>query len=565
MFKPCAVIPTCNHVSALPTIIERLQALGLTVWVVDDGSNPEPAAALDQLAAGNPQLRLLRHASNQGKGAAVISGLKAAAAAGFTHALQVDADGQHDLHDAPALLTAAAAKPAAMVTGIPRYDASVPRHRYYARYLTHVWVWIETLSLELRDTMCGFRVYPLAACVALFAASRIGRRMDFDTEVMVRLYWQGLEVVQLPTKVTYPAGGFSNFRALEDNLRISAMHTRLFFGMLWRSPMLLWRRLRGRGQHHWSVTGERGSYWGLKLMLLGYRHGGRGLARLLLYPVLAYFFVTGSRARAASRDYLQRLAQFAPAALPGGASLTNQWRHFLSFGQASLLRLDGWCGKLQRQQVNFPDHPQLSALVASGRGAVVVVSHVGHLELCRALAEEHFQQRINVLVMTEHAANFNRVLAEVNPASQLNLIHLGEVTPATAVQLAERIERGELLMIAGDRTAVTSYARVHYAPFLGAPAPFAAGPYILAALLHCPLYLLSCWQSGADQFEMRFSLLAEDLTGPRRQRDARLAEACEAYVRQLEALCLKAPLQWFNFFDFWRPDHASAVIKKVKQ
>lgn len=195
MFKPCALIPTCNHVSALPAIIARLQQLGLPIWLVDDGSAPEQAAELERLAASNPGLTLVRHPVNQGKGAAVMTGIKAAAAAGFTHALQVDADGQHDLHDAPALLAAAEARPAAMVTGIPRYDASVPRHRYYARYLTHVWVWIETLSLELRDTMCGFRVYPLAACVALFAASRLGRRMDFDTEVMVRLYWQGLEQV----------------------------------------------------------------------------------------------------------------------------------------------------------------------------------------------------------------------------------------------------------------------------------------------------------------------------------------------------------------------------------
>lgn len=563
MFKPCAIIPTYNHVATLPAILARLAELELPVWLVDDGSHPQQAAALAALAASHPGVDLVRHSVNQGKGAAVVTGFKAAAAAGYTHALQVDADGQHDLGDAPALLKAAEERPTAMVTAIPRYDDSVPRHRLYARYITHFWVWIETLSLELRDTMCGFRVYPLVAVTALLATTRLGRRMNFDTEVMVRLYWRGVPVIQLPSRVIYPADGFSNFRPLRDNIGISAMHTRLFFGMLLRAPRLLWRRLAGTRQKHWSLTGERGSYLGLKLMLLGYRYGGRQLAKLLLYPVLAYFFVTGAKARAASTSYLQRLCQFAPDALPQGPTLANRWRHFLNFGQASLMRLDGWCGRLQRQQVNFPDRNRLAKVVASGRGAVVAVAHFGHLELCRALAEDNYQKRINVLVMTEHAAKFNRMLAEVNPASQLNLIHIGDVGPETAWQLAELIERGELLMIAGDRTSISNYARVHYAPFLGAPAPFAAGPYILAALLRCPLYMLSCWESGPGRFEMRFDQLAEDLSGPRNERDARLAAACEQYVRKLEGLCLQAPLQWFNFFDFWCPDHASAVIKKV--
>jgi len=167
----------------------------------------------------------------------------AAQAAGHTPAVQVDADGQHDVRDIPRLLALAAAQPQALVTGVPIYDESVPRSRLYGRYVTHFWVWVHTLSFRIRDSMCGFRVYPLEASLAIWNAGGVGRRMDFDTDILVRLHWRGAAIVELPTHVTYPLDGVSHFDLLRDNLRISWMHTRLFFGMLRRLPRLLWQRL----------------------------------------------------------------------------------------------------------------------------------------------------------------------------------------------------------------------------------------------------------------------------------------------------------------------------------
>jgi hypothetical protein len=120
----------------------------------------------------------------------------------------------------------------------------MPRLRRYARYLTHVWVWVHTWSLDIRDSMCGFRVYPVTACVALLREQRPGPRMSFDTEILVRFHWRGGKIVYVPTAVRYPPGGRSHFRLLEDNLRLTGMHTRLFFGMLWRAPRLLARNWR---------------------------------------------------------------------------------------------------------------------------------------------------------------------------------------------------------------------------------------------------------------------------------------------------------------------------------
>jgi hypothetical protein len=174
----------------------------------------------------------------------VMAGLREAARLGFSHALQVDADGQHDLSDLPRFIAASQAAPHALICGYPQYDASVPKGRLYARYLTHVWVWINTLSLSIRDSMCGFRVYPLPATLALIDSVSLGKRMDFDTEILVRLAWRNQPMQWLPTKVHYPLDGLSHFRLWLDNALISKMHAKLFFGMLVRAPLILWHRWR---------------------------------------------------------------------------------------------------------------------------------------------------------------------------------------------------------------------------------------------------------------------------------------------------------------------------------
>lgn len=240
------LIPVYNHERGLATMLDGLRASGLPCLLVDDGSEPGCAAALAEMARTHAGwLSLVSRAENGGKGAALMTGFAEAAQRGYSHVLQIDADGQHDTADIPRFLAAAQANPEALILGQPRYDQSVPTGRLIGRYVTHVWVWINTLSLAIADTMCGFRVYPLAPVQAVLAQETLGSRMDFDTEIVVRLHWRGVRVINLPTPVRYPADGVSHFKLWLDNLMISRMHARLFFGMLWRAPRLLWRRLAG--------------------------------------------------------------------------------------------------------------------------------------------------------------------------------------------------------------------------------------------------------------------------------------------------------------------------------
>ena len=243
MHNPCAVIPVYNHETAVPAVVAALQAAGLPCVLVDDASSPACSAVLTELAL-QEHIYLVRLAVNQGKGGAVMAGLREASRLGFTHALQVDADGQHDLSDVATFIQASQHSPEALICGYPQYDASVPKGRLYARYLTHVWVWINSLSLRIPDSMCGFRVYPLAPTLALLDSVKLGKRMDFDPEILVRLAWRNQPMQWLATKVHYPQDGLSHFRLFHDNALISAMHTKLFFGMLVRLPSILWRRWR---------------------------------------------------------------------------------------------------------------------------------------------------------------------------------------------------------------------------------------------------------------------------------------------------------------------------------
>jgi glycosyltransferase involved in cell wall biosynthesis len=243
MHNPCAVVPVYNHETAITTVVDALLANHLPCILVDDASSPPCARVLDQLALRD-NVYLIRLATNQGKGGAVMTGLREASRLGFSHALQVDADGQHDLQDVRRFVECSRAHPDAVICGYPLYDDSVPKGRLYARYLTHVMVWINTLSLQIRDSMCGYRLYPLAPVLALIESAKIGKRMDFDSDILVRLAWRGQPMQWLQTRVRYPLDGVSHFRMFHDNVLITSMHTRLLFGMLLRSPLILWRRWR---------------------------------------------------------------------------------------------------------------------------------------------------------------------------------------------------------------------------------------------------------------------------------------------------------------------------------
>jgi glycosyltransferase involved in cell wall biosynthesis len=243
MLNLCVVIPVYNHPDKISSTVATINAAQIPVLIVDDGSETACAQLLDTLAHSFEQVFLLRHSSNCGKGAAVMNGLNWAHKQGYSHVLQIDADGQHNLADIPQFIAAAKQHPDRVISG-DRIYINAPKSRMRARKITDIWVWINTLSLQIKDSMCGYRLYPLQKVMPILQRYSIGKRMSFDTDILVKMVWSGCKVMHIPTEVVYAADIPSHFHMVKDNVRISWMHTQHFFGMLMRLPLLLLRNLR---------------------------------------------------------------------------------------------------------------------------------------------------------------------------------------------------------------------------------------------------------------------------------------------------------------------------------
>lgn len=231
--KFIVIIPHYNHANTIAEVTHQLLAMDLPVLIVDDGSNPENLAMLKPLEAWQ-KVSVVYSEQNGGKGAAVKKGLIKAQAEGFTHAVQVDADGQHNLSDTLIMLEKSRQNPTALICGRPVYGEDAPKARLYGRKITDFWNMINTLSFDLLDGMCGFRIYPLSTTIPVLQEETIGDRMDFDTEILVRMHWRKIPMVWVDTPVRYQQDGISHFRGWADNWLISKMHARLFFGMIKR-------------------------------------------------------------------------------------------------------------------------------------------------------------------------------------------------------------------------------------------------------------------------------------------------------------------------------------------
>ena len=240
--KACVLIPDYDHRDEIEGVVDAIASAGLPCLIVDDGSGAETREVLDAIARRRTWVEVHHRARNGGRGAALKTGYRLAHARGFTHAVQLDADAQHDARDLPRFLAAMERDPGALVLGAPVFDETAPRSRLWGRQLSRAMVWLATLSFDVHDPLCGFRGIPLAPTLALLDAVRTGDHMDFDPQLVILLHRAGVPVRNLPTRVVYRRGGLSHFDTVRDNARLSAVNARSLAGMLPRLP----RALAGR-------------------------------------------------------------------------------------------------------------------------------------------------------------------------------------------------------------------------------------------------------------------------------------------------------------------------------
>lgn len=552
-FRLCIVIPCYNHALSMGLMLGKISTLGVQCIVVNDGSDDDNRRILGELGRKYPDYEFIDSYPNQGKGSAVHIGLMRAQAMGFTHALQIDADGQHDPGDIPKFIETARANPLAVISGRPVFDRSVPLSRRLGRKITNFWTGVETLSCRLKDTMCGFRVYPLD--VTLNQIGKIKRlRMTFDIEIMVRLYWEKVRIIYIPTHVTYPSGGSSSFRMFGDNLQISAMHTRLCLMM----PCRMFRRcLIPGGGNHWAEEKELRGYWGMQVMVCVYRAFGRLVFRLLLYPVVLFYYLFASRPRKFSKAWLRLVRERRRELNMEAHDSLSSYRHFYNFALSMLDKIASWNGKLRMgREVHYaPGAEECLKKGLNQRGRLIIGSHLGDLEVCRALSQGEGAKAINALVFTDHARRFKAIMDRFAPQSGINVIAVDNIDIASAWNLKEKIDNGEMVAIVGDRIPVRTGRnerfRVSLADFMGKKAPFAQGPFILASLLSCPVILLFALREK-DGLKIYASDFADRVVLSRGRKEQDLRGYIQRYASELERQALAHPLDWFNFYDFYR-------------
>jgi predicted LPLAT superfamily acyltransferase len=297
----------------------------------------------------------------------------------------------------------------------------------------------------------------------------------------------------------------------------------------------------------WARMPERGSQWGIRVVLFLLNTVGYSIAKLTLLPIVGYFFLTGRAARGASLAYLQRLHQVHPEGA-GPPSLWNSYLHHLHFALTLLDRLWLWQGKLEK--FHFEEHGRHHLQRSDGKGMLLLGAHLGSFDALRtfSLAEG---LKIHIVMHRGHAQKINAVLNTLHPHTNLRVLELTPGDMDMIFALKDCVERGEMIAMVGDRIPPHVKQRVTWLPFLGENAPFPQHPWLLASLLECPVYLTIGLRIGYRQYAVFAEPLAERVELPHPEREARLQNYIMRYALRLEELCCAYPYQWFNFYDFW--------------
>jgi len=559
------LVPFYNHPQNIKALVAALKTYELPVIVVDDGSDEESKQILAELERTEGIL-LLTRAQNGGKGIAMKDGFKFALNRGFSHVLQIDADFQHDAALIGEFLRQSKAHPQSIVCANPIYGEDAPKSRVYGRKITNFWVAINTLSLGVKDAMCGFRVYPLEQLKKVAAKSKTNR-MEFDIEILVNAVRQGINVCWIDTYVRYEKGGVSHFKMLRDNALISLMHAKCFFSLPKFALSKIWRACgvnsseknaanaqisvepqENAEQNLWWKKQERGGVFFLRLSLFLSQILPEFVLKLIVKIVVWFYYIFSKNERENIAEFRRNLSEFAGART---LKKTSVFSHFEAFGGAICDKFRVWKGKIKDDELEIIDLERIkSELIGAQKGQILLTAHLGNVEICKALAARVKGFRMVILTYDENSRKFNEVLREISKNDgSVRMMAVNKLDVAAMLELKNIVESGEHIGIMGDRTPLggDKAARVK---FLGKEAGFNYGPYLIAGILGVKISSLWC-QKIDGKFRIELVPLASAVKLGR-DKAASTREYLQIYVRELENRCKQTPTQWFNFFDFWR-------------
>lgn len=307
---------------------------------------------------------------------------------------------------------------------------------------------------------------------------------------------------------------------------------------------------------HWSQIQEVGATSGMRFLFLIYKIFGRLPFNFFLFPVILYFFLFKKEARHASLDYLRHI-KYNDKKNDFGPIYWQSFKQFFNFGSSLLDKLAVWTGEISLNDIDFEHRELLKNINNENKGGIIIGSHLGNLDVCRALSLQRPDLVINVFMHTEHASKFNALLKKSGIKNQLNVFSVTSISPATAILLKEKVDRGEFIVITADRTPPSGDTHTISTNFLGGKADFPTGPFVLACLLKCPVFTIFCLKNpraSTKRYSIHLELFSECIVAKRAQREKIIAQHVERYASVLERYCTTAPLQWYNFYAFWQQE-----------
>lgn len=536
--KLCFVIPFYNHPAKIAKLVQILSELKHKIFIIDDGSNATSKAVLKALKKEN--LEIFTRAKNGGKGAAIKDGLNLAHSQGFTHAFQIDADMQHELSNLHTFIALSKQNKNALICGQSVFE-NAPKARLYGRKITDFWVKINTLGGDIKESMCGFRIYPLGEICPLLPRAK-SDRMDFDIDILYLAYKAQIPFIWQEVKVLYEKDAVSHFRGFKDNFLISLTHAKHFLAL----PKFAFKKAFGRKneEQKWFEKQEKASKFWLNVSVKFVTYLPSFLVRFSCFFVVLFYYIFSFKERKFIKEFYINLQNYQRQnALK--ISKISVFRNFYEFGMSIADKIAVYKGKIVLENLKIKDKKFLfSELIDKKEGQIIITSHFGNIEIARVLSKALKDNRLCILVFNQHAQNFTQMLNELS-GTKIASVCVNELDLSKMLELKTMLENGTHLGIMGDRTAISG--KNLELNFLGKKCLLPQGAFLLATILKAEISMLWC-EREKDGYEVEFEKLESDKN---LSKEKCVKNMAQNYVKALEKRVCKRPQLWFNFYDFW--------------
>lgn len=519
------LIPYFNHPQSIGALVERLERYKIDILIIDDGSFGAGARALEHLQSTH--LKIIKKDKNEGKGSAVKLGFKIAREMGKKAVFQIDSDCQHDLNKIDIFLKASQNNPQALILANPVFS-NIPFARKYGRKISNFFVHLNTMSRQIKDCQCGFRIYP----IALNLDSLSQNRMDFDIAVLIYAMRGGFELLFIDVEVQYRKNNVSHFKIM-DNVYIAKTHAHATLSL----PIYAFKKIfLPTKTQVWHKRNEvAGQFW-LKISVFMAKYTPRFILKINIFFVTLFYFLRSKQDRMNLKKFYSNLNSKIKTKI--SPSPSQIFKHYYNFGEAIIDKILCYQGKITHKDLEVIGGENL----VCERGQILLLSHFGNAEIIHAIGRMKYNFRVVSFVYRQNSAEFLNMLDAIS-SKKIQRIFVDEINVEQIIELKNLVDSGVNIALMGDRAAISSKRNIEM-EFLNKNAIFPLGGFELARLLECGICALIC-DKCKDKYRFEVRLLESKITRNN------IKKSAQKYVDFLEEKVMANPTQWFCFYDFW--------------